>query len=454
MTAASVDRERLRAAHDDERRRFVDDHPASAALAERSAEHLLAGVPMAWMTRWPGAFPLFVDRADGGGLVDVDGRAYVDLCLGDTAAMGGHAVAEVTAAVAARAGTGAATMLPTEDASWVAGELTARFGLPLWQFTVSATDANRIALRLARHVTGRRRVAVFDWCYHGTVDEALVTLDAAGRVVPRAGSLGPAADPATTSAVVPFNDADALAATLAAGDIACVLAEPALTNIGIVLPEPGFLDAVRELTRRAGALLVLDETHTVCAGPGGCTAAWGLDPDVLVIGKAIGGGLPAGAYGLSADLGGRLRADLTAPSVDVSGIGGTLAGNALSVAAMRAALTSTLRAEDFAITVPLAERFTDGVAGEIARRGLAWHVQRLGCRAEYWFGRPPRDGAAAAAAGDAELEAYMHLFALNRGILLTPFHNMALFAPQHTVADVDRHTAVFASALERIVTEQ
>ena len=294
----------------------------------------------------------------------------------------GTPLPEVTAAVAARAGTGAATMLPTEDASWVAGELAARFGLPLWQFTVSATDANRIALRLARHVTGRRRVAVFDWCYHGTVDEALVTLDAAGRVVPRAGSLGPAADPATTSAVVPFNDADALAATLAAGDIACVLAEPALTNIGIVLPEPGFLDAVRELTRRAGALLVLDETHTVCAGPGGCTAAWGLDPDVLVIGKAIGGGLPAGAYGLSAELGGRLRADLTAPSVDVSGIGGTLAGNALSVAAMRAALTSTLRAEDFAVTVPLAERFTDGVAGEIAatRTGLARAASRLSGR--------------------------------------------------------------------------
>ena len=231
---------------------------------------------------------------------------------------------------------------------------------------------------------------------------------------------------------MPFNDVAALEAALAGGDIACVLAEPAMTNIGIVLPEPGFHDALRRLTRAAGTLLVLDETHTICAGPGGYTAAHGLDPDLLVVGKPIGGGVPAAAYGLSAAVGGGVRDRFEDPSIDVSGIGGTLAGNALSVAAMRGrAVADSLREEDFAAAVPLAERFTDGAAAVIAGHGLPWHVQRLGCRAEYWFAPPPRDGAAAAAAGDAELEAYLHLYALNRGVLLTPFHNMALFTPHH-----------------------
>jgi glutamate-1-semialdehyde 2,1-aminomutase len=446
----AYDPARLAGLHERERADFRDRHPRSAALAAEADRHLIAGVPMAWMRRWPGDFPLFVADASRGMVRDVDGHDYVDLCLGDTGAMGGHAVPAVTATIADRSGRGATSMLPTVDAAWVGAELARRFGLPVWQFALSATDANRFALRIARLATGRTRILVFDWCYHGTVDETLVTLDGLGRVVAREGSIGVPVDPSLTTAVVPFNDVAALERALGGRDIACVLAEPALTNIGIVLPEPGFHDALRELTRDTGTLLVLDETHTICTGPGGYTAAHGLTPDLLVVGKPIGGGVPAAAYGLSAAVADVVGARFAERSIDVSGIGGTLAGNALSVAAMRAALSTTLRAEDFAIAIPLAERFTAGAAEVIAAHRLPWHVQRLGCRAEYWFCPPPRDGAAAAAAGDADLEAFLHLYALNRGVLLTPFHNMALFTPFHAPADADLHSEIFDAAVSEL----
>ena len=445
-----IDRPRLTGLHTAEVRRFEESHPRSGQLADRARGSLLAGVPMPWMTRWPGPFPVFVQEASGARLVDVDGQEYVDLCLGDTGAMTGHALPQVTAALAEQAARGITTMLPSPDAPWVAEELTRRFGLPAWQLAMSATDANRFVLRFARHLTGRPRVAVMDWCYHGTVDETLAVLDG-DRVVARPGALGPQVDVSVTTAVVPFNDADALDRRLADGDVACLLMEPALTNIGIVLPEPGYLDAVREITRRHGVLLVVDETHTLCAGPGGCTAAWGLEPDLLVVGKPIGGGVPAAAYGMTAEVAARLSGPMLGHEIDVAGVGGTLTGNALALAAIRATLSTCLREEDFAVAVPLAERFTDGVAGVIAEHGLDWHVQRLGCRAEYWFCPPPRDGAAAAAAVDEELEGFLHLWSLNRGVLLTPFHNMALFSPHHSDADVDRHTAVFAEAVEALV---
>jgi glutamate-1-semialdehyde 2,1-aminomutase len=441
-----IDRDRLCSLRADEEARFVDLHPRSAALAEEARRPLLSGVPMPWMTRWPGSFPITVDTATGARLVDVDGIEYVDLCLGDTGAMTGHALPSVADAVAERARAGVTTMLPSTDATWCADELARRFGLPRWQFALSATDANRFVLRFARHLTGRPRVAVMDWCYHGTVDETFAVLDG-DAVVPRPGSMGPQVDPSITTAVLPFNDADALDRRLAEGDIACLLMEPALTNIGIVLPEEGYLDAVREITRRHGVYLVIDETHTLCAGPGGCTAAWGLDPDFVVVGKAIGGGVPAAAYGVSAEVAERLDGPMSRPEIDVAGVGGTLTANALSLAAVRATLSSCLRKEDFDVAIPLAERFTEGVARVIADHRLPWHVQRLGCRAEYWFCPPPRDGAAAAAAVDEDLEAFLHLWALNRGILLTPFHNMALFSPFHTTGDVDRHTEVFGEAI-------
>ncbi len=450
MTSSAIDRARLASLHEDEERRFVDTHPRSAALAEQARGPLLAGVPMPWMTRWPGSFPLYVESANGARLTDVDGVEYVDLCLGDTGAMTGHALPEVAEAVSRRAASGITTMLPSEDAIWVAEELGRRFGLPRWQFAMSATDANRFVLRFCRHLTGRPRIAVMDWCYHGTVDETLAVLEG-DAVVPRPGAMGPQVDVALTTAVVPFNDLEALDRRLAQGDVACLLMEPALTNIGIVLPEEGYSEAVREITRKHDVLLVIDETHTLCAGPGGATAAWGLEPDFLVVGKPIAGGVPLAAYGMSAEVAERLVGPMLTAEADVSGIGGTLTANGLALAAARAALSSALGEEDYAVAIPLAERFTAGVAGVIGKHGLPWNVQRLGCRAEYWFCPPPRDGAAAAAAVDEHLEAFLHLWALNRGVLMTPFHNMALFSSAHTETDVDRHTVVFSEAVEALL---
>ncbi|MBK8003742.1 MAG: aspartate aminotransferase family protein [Gemmatimonadetes bacterium] len=442
-----IDRTRLASLYAAEQARFEATHPASKALFERARAHLLEGVPMHWMAKWAGGFPVFVAEGEGAHFTDVDGHRYLDLCLGDTGAMTGHAPAPTVDAVRAQAAKGFTFMLPSEDHLWVAEELSRRFGLPCWQFAMSATDANRFAIRLARMLTGRPRILVHNWCYHGTVDETFATL-ADGRVVPRPGNIGPAVDPAETTRVVEFNDLAALERELAHGDVACVLAEPAMTNIGIILPEPGYHDGLRALTRKHGALLIIDETHTICAGPGGYTRAHGLEPDVLTLGKPIGGGVPGAVYGFSAEVAARLAGKIALADCDTGGIGGTLAGNAFALAAMRATLEHVLTEEAYQRTIPLAERWAAGVESVVAEHGLPWIVKRLGCRAEYWFRpAPPRNGAEAAAAMDFELDRFMHLFALNRGILLTPFHNMALIAPATTEGDIDRHTAVFLEAV-------
>ena len=412
---------------------------------------LLSGVPMPWMIRWAGGFPVFAAEAQGARFRDVDGHEYVDFCLGDTAAMTGHSPEATVRAVVAQAERGITLMLPSEDAIWVGEELTRRFALPLWQFTLTATDANRFAIRLARELTGRPKMLVFNWCYHGTVDETFATLSS-GTVVSREGNVGPPVALSETTRMVEWNDVDALERELAQGDVACVLTEPALTNIGIVHPDPGFHDALRDLTRRTRTLLIVDETHTLCAGPGGYTAAYGLEPDVLTLGKAIGAGIAAGAYGFSEEVGERLEAMLPRDErADVGGIGGTVAANVLSLAAMRATLEAVLTDEAFASMIALGERFEKGVADAIATNDLPWHVTRLGCRVEYLFRRErPRTGSDAAAGGNAELDRLIHLYALNRGILLTPFHNMALMSPATTEADVDRHTAVFNDAAREL----
>ena len=415
----------LRRLLDAEGEQFVVLHPRSAERHVDAGRHLLGGVPMPWMTRWPGAFPLFFESASGAHFTDVDGIDYIDFCLGDTGAMAGHGIEAVATALHEQARRGITTMLPNDDAAWVGGELARRFGLPTWQLAMTATDANRFVLRFARQLTGRPKVLVMDWCYHGTVDETLAVLDG-DRVISRPGALGPPVDPALTTRVVQFNDIDALDAALAIGDVACVLMEPALTNIGIVPPQPGYLDAVREVTRRHDVLLVIDETHTICLGPGGATAAWGLEPDFLVIGKTIGGGMPVAAYGMSSEVAERLRGPLITDAVDTSGVGGTLTGNALALAAARATLSTCLRAEDFVTTTDLARLWTAGVRAAISDAGVPWNVQQLGCRAEYWFCPPPVNGKQAADAIDAELDLFMHLWAVNRGILLTPFHNLSL----------------------------
>lgn len=447
----TVDRERLASLLCSENELFERTHPRSRELHRQAAEGLYGGVPMLWMTRWAGSFPLFVERASGGRFVDADGHEYLDLCLGDTGSMTGHAPPDAVAALVAQAERGSTFMLPTEDAAAVATNLRGRFGLAQWQFALSATDANRFVLRMARAVTGRPKVLVFNYCYHGTVDEAYAVLDEQGGVVQRPSSIGPQVDPRLTTKVVEWNDPAALEAALAAGDVAAVLAEPAMTNIGIILPDPGFHEALRRLTREYGTLLVMDETHTLCAGPGGCTRAWGLEPDFVVAGKPLASGLPAAAYGFTKEIAEAFRRKYALDDADVGGIGGTLAGNALSISVMRATLERILTPDFYERAFALQERFTAGVEAVIAEFGLPWIVKRLGNRSEYWFQpTPPRNGGEAARSVDHELDRYMHLFALNRGILLTAFHNMALIAPSLTEADIDRHTTVFREAVESL----
>jgi glutamate-1-semialdehyde 2,1-aminomutase len=431
--------------------RFERERPRSRELANRAHGALLSGVPMPWMVRWAGGFPVFAADAKGARFRDVDGHEYVDFCLGDTAAMTGHSPEPTVRAVAEQAARGITLMLPSEDALWVGAELARRFGLPRWQFALTATDANRFAVRLARELTGRPKILAFNWCYHGSVDETFATLDH-GAVASRPGNVGPPVPLDETTRLVEWNDVEALERELSHGDVACVLTEPVLTNVGIVHPEPGFHDALRRATRDTGTLLIVDETHTICAGPGGYTAEHGLEPDLLTIGKPIAGGIPAAAYGFSAEVAARLEALLpTDERADVGGIGGTAAGNVLSLAAMRATLSEVLTQEAFDRMSSLGERFEAGVADVIGRHRLPWHVTRLGCRVEYLFRPdPPRTGSDAAAGGDPELDRLIHLYLLNRGILITPFHNMALMSPATTEADVDTHTAAFDEAAREL----
>lgn len=403
------------------------------------------------MVRWAGGFPLFVSQAKGASFTCADGKQFIDFCLGDTGAMVGHSPDKPIQKIKEQLDKGITFMLPTEDAIWVGEELQRRFGLKYWQTTLTATDANRFVLRLCRHITKRPYVLVFDYCYHGSVDETFITIND-GIPGPRPGAIGPQVNPVLTTRVIPWNNIPALEQALAPGDIACVLAEPVMTNIGIIHPDPGYHKALRELTRKFGTLLVIDETHTMCSGPGGYTGEAGLEPDILTVGKTIGSGVPAAVYGLSEEVGEKVSKSIKVDESDVGGIGGTLAGNALSLAAMRFTLENTLTKETFAHTIPLAIRFTDGVKEVIDDFHLPWVINRLGCRAEYWFCENlPRNGGDAEAAVDPDLDRYMHLAAMNRGILMTPFHNMALISPDVTEKDIDYHTTVFREAVSQII---
>lgn len=446
-----VDRKKIRQLTLEEDRIFEGNHKKSKEFFERSKKHLLAGVPMNWMVRWAGSFPIFVKEAVGCKITDVDGNRYLDLCLGDTGSMFGHSPEPVVKAIGEQIGRGITMMLPTEDSIWIGEELERRFGLPYWQISMTATDANRFSIRLARRITGRKKILVVNECYHGSVDEALITFNN-GVPGPSEGNIGPAIDPSITTELVEFNDIDAVEKALSSKEVACVLMEPAMTNIGIILPDEDYHERLRELATRYGSLLILDETHTICCGPGGYTGEYGLKPDIITIGKPIAGGVPAAAYGINEGVAELVRSSTDNDTSDESGVGGTLSGNALAIAAMRATLEHVITKEAFDHMLPVADRFTRGIDNVIRSKELPWHVIQLGTRLEYRFRRnPPRNGGEAAAAVDYELDRLMHLMALNRGILLTPFHNMALMSPFTTNEDADFHTEVFRESVEKLI---
>ncbi len=447
-----INRKRLVQLRAKEDARFLSLHPKSGEIFEQGKASMPGGVPMSWMAKWPGAYPIFVESAKGAHFNDVDGNTYIDFCLGDTGSMTGHSPNATVAAIREQVGKGITSMLPTQDAAIVSGELAGRFGLPLWQFTVSATDANRHVIRYSRMITGRSKIIVIDRCYHGSVDESFATLDEGGNTVAREGNIGAPIALDHTTRVVEFNDIPGMESALAHGDVAAILMEPAMTNVGIVLPQAGYLEAVQVLAKKYGTILIIDETHTISVGPGGMTAEQGLKPDFLTIGKAIGGGIPTGTFGMTRKISDDIARLVELEIIDTGGIGGTLAGNALSLAAMRATLSDVLTEKNFDHMIDLGTRWSDGVDSAIDEFDLPWTVNRLGARGEYMFAKlAPVTGAEANNAGDFELEQYIHLRMLNDGFLITPFHNMALMCPDTTAADVDAHTKAFRTMCSELV---
>jgi glutamate-1-semialdehyde 2,1-aminomutase len=430
-----------------EQQAFLASRPRSAALAQRAAAHFAQGVPMHWMRDWPLPVPLYVAQARDAVLTDVDGHHHVDFCLGDTGAMYGHSPPAVARAIAAQAARGLTCMLPSEQVAEAGEQLAALFGLPWWQITQTATDANRAVLRYARMITGRPRVLVFDRCYHGTVDETMVIMGADGATLPRPGQIGPVHDPRATTAVVEFNDMAAVEQALAGGDIACVLAEPVMTNAGMVLPQAGFLDELRDSCSRHGVLLALDETHTLSSGYGGYARIHGLAADFLVCGKAIAGGLPCAVYGYSDPVSIRIRAADATREAGHSGIGTTLSANPLAIAALNACLAEVITPQNHAYMESLAQRLAQGIASALQQRQIPWQVSRVGARLEFGPAPAPRTGRQSVDAIDHGLESALHLYLLNRGFVLTPFHNMMLVSPATTTAQVDAFLGTFDAAL-------
>jgi len=435
-----IDSEALARLATRERETFASTHAESARVAKISARHWLNGVPMHWMRDWGTPHPLFVRKARGVELEDVDGNTYIDFCLGDTGAMFGHSPPAIARALAEAGAMGITSMLPAERVGRVGEKLAKMFGLPFWQMTQTATDANRAALRWARATTGRQRVLVFDGCYHGTVDETLVRAlpdDDQGGARARAGLIGMNHDVSVTTDAVPFNDIAAVERVLSRGRTAAVIAEPVMTNIGMVLPDDGFLPQLRELTRRLNVLLIIDETHTLSTARGGYVRAHDLEPDIWVCGKAIAGGMPCAVFGFTAEVEAGMRRVQEDRAGGHSGMGTTLSANALALACLEASLDELMTPANYRAMHDCATYLSEGLGRVFVSESLSWHLARVGARLEFGFGKPPRNGVESERAAWPELEHAIHIYLLNRGVLLTPFHNMMLCSPVTTTAHAD-----------------
>lgn len=447
---AGVPAEKIVQLRDTEAERYTVARPRSQAAFGAGLSGFLDGVPMHWMRDWPMPFPFIVERAKGAGITDIDGHTLDDFCLGDTGSMFGHSPAPVARAIARQASRGLTYMLPSQDALNLGALLSGMFGLPAWQIATTATDANRFALRVARAVTGRDKILVFNGCYHGAVDETMVRLSN-GRPINRPGLAGEFRDLTERTRIVEFNDLEALERVLEAGDVACVITEPVLTNSCMVLPDAGFHAGLRDLTRKFGTLLLIDETHTISTGRGGYTSVHGLQPDLFVLGKPVAGGVPASVWGMSDETARRWAAYAAAKEPGYSGMGTTLSANPLQFAAMQATLTEIMTAKNYAGMEKRAARLEKGLAEAIRRFALPWHVARVGARVEFICAPGPlKNGAEAELAHAPELEAAIHVALLNRGSLIAPFHNMMLVSPSTTVGQVDRLVAGFAEIAVRL----
>ena len=447
-----LDRSRLKRCLDNEMIRFNDMHRSSREIYETGRRCLMYGVPMNWMQMWPGGCPITVQEARDAEIIDVDGNRYADFCLGYSAALNGHAPEKVLEAVQEQMKKGSVYTLPSYNAYGTGEKLAERFGLPVWGYALSATDANRFALRICREVTGRRKILVFNGCYHGTVSECFIAGEA-GKAVTRVGNMGPAFETPQTSDVVEFNDVAGLEKILKTGDIACLLMEPVMTNIGIIHPAEGFLAACRELTQETGTIWIIDEAHTITSGPAGYTGAAGLQPDMIVLGKSIAGGIPAGCFGMTDEIAARLYGKTRPEYADTSGIGGTMTGSPLAMAAIAATLDHHLTQEGFSKSIPKAEEFTDGICRVIEKYSLPFCTNQAGARAEYVFSSvPARNASESISFADHELYEYFFVGSLNRGFIMSPYYNiMAVFSPVTRVSDVRRHSEVFEELVRNII---
>ena len=440
-----------------EREQYILLHPQSLTLSQRTNQHFLYGVPMHWMNDWGTPTPLFIAHASGNHFTCADSIDYTDFCLGDTGAMFGHSPPAVAKAIENQATKGFTTMLPSTLAPHVGDTLSDFFGLDFWQLATTATDANRFVLRWARAVTSRKKVLVFDGCYHGTIDDAMVDMVLRddteidlidGKTVNRASLLGQVYDLGLYSALVPFNDLAAVERELASGELAALLTEPALTNCGMVLPDDGFIQGLRALCTQYGTLLILDETHTISTAHGGWAKANNVMPDFLVVGKPIAGGLPAATYGFSRDMATRMKTVKDNAPSGHSGIGTTLSGNMMTLAAIHATLTEVATEDAYRHMLALASLLEHALTDLIKTHNLAWNITRLGARLELQFcATSPKNAAEARNAQNDSIESAIHLYLLNRGVLLTPFHNMMLVCPTTTQTDIDKLVGLFNECL-------